>query len=100
MDKKVEKWKAITDQWRESGQTQKEFCRNHEIKLSTLHYWMKRVKNSMTSESPNRDLVHIEPKGRMASSNDIVIEIDRRFRIMVPDRISSERLQAVLAAFR
>jgi hypothetical protein len=72
MDAKIEQWQEVISQWRESGQTQKDFCRTRDIKLSTLHYWMKR------------------------GSTEIIIEIDRRFRILVPDGFSSARLRDVL----
>ncbi len=37
MENKIEHWKKIADQWRQSGKTQKEFCIEHEIKFTTIH---------------------------------------------------------------
>jgi hypothetical protein len=51
MDAKIEQWQEVISQWRESGQTQKDFCRTRDIKLSTLHYWMKRVKKTSTAQA-------------------------------------------------
>ena len=33
---------SLVAQWRESGQTQKDFCIFHGIKVCTLGYWIKR----------------------------------------------------------
>lgn len=33
---------SLVAQWRESGQTQKDFCSFHGIKVCTLGYWIKR----------------------------------------------------------
>jgi transposase-like protein len=99
MDAKIEQWQEVISQWRESGQTQKEFCRTRDIKLSTLHYWMKRVKKASGGEAALPELVRITPPATSGTSTEIIIEIDRRFRILVPDGISSARLRETLAAF-
>jgi hypothetical protein len=39
------------------------------------------------------------PPATSGGSTEIIIEIDRRFRILVPDGFSSARLRDVLAAF-
>jgi DNA-binding transcriptional regulator YiaG len=61
MDTKIEQWQEIISRWRESGQTQKDFCRTRDIKLSTLHYWMKRVKKTSTAQAALPGLVRIAP---------------------------------------
>jgi hypothetical protein len=99
MDAKIEQWQEVISQWRESGQTQKDFCRTRDIKLSTLHYWMKRVKKTSTAQAALPGLVRIAPPVTSCGSTEIIIEIDRRFRILVPDGFSSARLRDVLAAF-
>jgi hypothetical protein len=99
MDAKIEQWQEVISQWRESGQTQKDFCRTRDIKLSTLHYWMKRVKKTSTAQAALPGLVRIAPPATSGGSTEIIIEIDRRFRILVPAGFSSARLRDVLAAF-
>ena len=41
-ESKRNKMLSLVAQWRESGQTQKDFCFSHEIKACTLSYWIKR----------------------------------------------------------
>lgn len=42
LESKREKMLSLVAQWRESGQTQKDFCSFHGIKVCTLSYWVKR----------------------------------------------------------
>jgi hypothetical protein len=76
MDAKIEQWQEVISQWRESGQTQKDFCRTRDIKLSTLHYWMKRVKKTSTAQAALPGLVRIAPPATSGGSTEIIIEID------------------------
>lgn len=41
-ESKRDKMLSVVAQWRESGQTQKDFCSFHGIKVCTLGYWVKR----------------------------------------------------------
>ena len=36
---------GIIEQWKASGLTQKGFCQEHHLSLSTLQYWNKRYRN-------------------------------------------------------
>ena len=36
---------AIVEKWQESGNTQKQFCREQEIPTARFYYWLKRYKN-------------------------------------------------------
>ena len=33
---------ALVEQWQDSGQSRKDFCQLHDIKVSTLSYWIKK----------------------------------------------------------
>jgi len=41
----------LVEQWRESGMTQKDFAESHEVKLSTLRYWIRKRRDEMSSGS-------------------------------------------------
>jgi beta-lactamase class D len=43
---KTEQMFALVDQWKASGKTQTEFCRDHNIKSGTLGYWVGKKKRS------------------------------------------------------
>jgi len=42
---KLEKWQLIINECKSSTLTQTAFCQREGIKLSTLHYWIRVVKN-------------------------------------------------------
>src|SRR5699024_11319588 len=57
LKKKRIEWKAIYEAWKESGQSVAEWCRNHEIKVHQMYYWVKEF------EQNNRDAeLSDEPK--------------------------------------
>jgi hypothetical protein len=57
------------------------------------------VKKTSTAQAALPGLVRIAPPATSGGSTEIIIEIDRRFRILVPAGFSSARLRDVLAAF-
>ena len=46
---KAERMYVLVDQWKESGKTQKVFCREHDVKLGTFAWWVARKKRSEAS---------------------------------------------------
>ena len=97
MNSKFEHWKQVTEQWRQSGQTQKEFCKEHEIKFTTLTYWLGKIKKAERSDSPVKDLVCISMPASLDTTPGIILEIDNRYRITLPSEFSTESLKQILA---
>ena len=56
LESKREKMFSLVAQWRESGQTQKDFCFFQGIKVCTLGYWIKR-----SSEQSQGGFTEIRP---------------------------------------
>ena len=69
---KAQHWQSIIDQWRASGLTQRQFCSNNNVKLSSLSYWLKKLRQpeseqkssgfipvSVLSDSANRIELHL-----------------------------------------
>ena len=96
MENKIEHWKKIADQWRQSGKTQKEFCIEHEIKFTTFTYWMGRVKKEEMDSSQVKNLVCISMPSSRVTEEDIILEIDRRYRIKLPQGFDSDTLRQIL----
>lgn len=53
----TDQWQAIIQQYKQSGQTQSEFCAAQSLALSTFHRWYQRLG---TSSQPD-DVAHEEP---------------------------------------
>ena len=46
-EEKREEMLTIVEQWQESGMTQKDYAREHDIKLSKLRYWIRKHREEM-----------------------------------------------------
>ena len=49
-EEKRNEMSLIVEQWQESGMTQKEYARDHGIKLSTLRYWIHKSREELTPD--------------------------------------------------
>ena len=49
---KREHWQTMVKQWKNSGLSQSQFCKQSEIKLATLSYWKKRLSPNSTTSKP------------------------------------------------
>lgn len=45
---KTQHWQNIIDQWHASGLTQRQFCAEHNIKISSFGYWSKKLRQSQS----------------------------------------------------
>lgn len=43
-------WHALIESWQSSGLTQTAFCQQHQLKLPTFRYWVKRCRSHLKSE--------------------------------------------------
>lgn len=57
-EEKRKRMLSLVEQWRSSGQNQKEFCSFHGIKVCTLGYWI----NISKEENTSGDFVELLPK--------------------------------------
>ena len=44
----IEHWKTVIAEYQSSDLTQKVFCQQRNIKIHTLHYWLKKLRESET----------------------------------------------------
>jgi len=49
-EEKREEMLTLVEQWQQSGMTQKEYAREHDIKLSKLRYWIRKHREELTSD--------------------------------------------------
>jgi hypothetical protein len=60
-------WQKHITAWRQSGQSQKDYCRTQKLKISTLGYWQTRL-------SREKGFIEIPIKIESQSTIDIVIK--------------------------
>ena len=66
-----EDWKKVFGKWRESGSSQRGFCRQEGISFSTFTYWLKKIDGQRSGNSLVR--VHDSTKDVIKKDEKIVI---------------------------
>lgn len=59
LTKKEERMFGLVEKWRASGELQADFCRQHDISVSTLSYWVTR-KNKAAQTPAQRGFVQVD----------------------------------------
>ncbi len=78
---KTQRMFALIDQWRASGKRRDEFCRQHQIKVSTFSYWVTR-KNRADRELPG-GFVRIESAGSSTSPDHVELIYPNGVRLRI-----------------
>jgi len=78
---KAQRMFALIDQWRASGQRRDEFCRQHQIKVSTFSYWVTR-KNRADKDNPG-GFIRIETSGSSPSQDLVEIIYPNGVRLRI-----------------
>ena len=94
-------WKQHIDSWQETGLTQAEYCRQHNLKHHQLVYWKKRFLKTATEVSfvPLKldDLLDISTPPTQAS---LSLVINHHFRIEIRAGFDAQLLRQVIVALR
>lgn len=56
-EEKILFWSQRIQKFRSSGQTCREWCREQQITVSTMSYWIRKLKNDSSADSQEMDLV-------------------------------------------
>ena len=86
-------WQEHIERWRNSGMTQKDYCRQNGLKWSTFHYWKQRLREK--SSSLNIVQVSLGPLGSNNSVQDwhgLVLLIGDRYKVQVGDEFNPAAL--------
>ena len=90
-------WTGQVQQWRESGLTQREFCKREGISIERLGAWKRRLDHENRSES---SIVAVPPKivssALFTSRPALGLLVDERYRVEIPDAFSPSTLEAIL----
>jgi len=68
----------------QSGLTQEQFCKNHQISIATFGYWRKKYIQSKQPSSPN-EFVPIRIKNTIPSKHSIEIELPNQIVLRCQD---------------
>ncbi len=95
-------WKQHIDSWQQTGLTQAEYCRRHNLKHHQLVYWKKRFLKTETDVSfvplKLEDLLDIPSSGPEHASLTLVI--DNQFKIEIRAGFDPQLLQQLIFSLR
>jgi len=60
-EEKQQQMFEFVEQWNDSGISQKEFSQNHNLKISTFGYWVKRHKEAIENKGVMDSFVELAP---------------------------------------
>ncbi len=94
-------WKQHIESWQETGLTQIEYCRRHNLKHHQLVYWKKRFLKTETAISfaalKLDDLLDI---GRQPQRASLCLVINDSFKIEITSGFDAQLLRQVIFALR
>ena len=94
-------WKQHIDSWQQTGLTQAEYCRRHNLKHHQLVYWKKRFLNTETGVTfvplKLEDLLDI-PSGPEHASLTLVV--DHQFKIEIRAGFDPQLLRQLIFSLR
>ena len=101
LEQKRSFWKQHIDSWQQTGLTQTEYCRRHNLKHHQLVYWRKRFLKTETDVSfvplQLEDLLDLPTGQRQAP---LVLVINDQFKIEIRAGFDAHLLQQLIFALR
>ncbi len=94
-EERAEFWKAHLQQWSGTGLSQREYCRQNDLRPNRFTYWkIKFAKKNMPVELVQVPLpVRFTPKG-------LRLNIGKGLQIEIPDDFSTDTLERVLMTLK
>ena len=101
LEQKRTYWKQHIDSWQETGLSQSEYCRRHNLKHHQLVYWKKRFLKTETEVSfvplKLEDLLDIPPRQDQAS---LTLVINNQFKVDIRAGFDVQLLRQLIFALR
>ena len=89
---------AMITLWKQSGQSQKQFCLQNNIAYHIFHYWYKRYRNEQSNSSePAFIPLNVKPSFSDATCANIEVVLADGKRILFHQPVSTDFLKAVIS---
>ena len=101
LEQKRSYWKQHIDSWQETGLTQTEYCRQHNLKHHQLVYWKKRFLK--TEKNVSFVSVKLEELLEMPARQDqasLILVINNQFKIEIRAGFDTQLLRQLIFALR
>jgi len=95
MKTKKDIWIQRFRDWEESGLRRAEYCRRHQIPVSTFDFWRQKIRKE-TVDSSERHLVKLPVLIKPSEPSFFTIEYPTGHKIKVPECYTSESLKRLI----
>lgn len=89
-------WERRIAQWERSGRTQREFCREHRIALSTFQWWRARLKRGTPLATASFLPLALDP----ADAGGVEVTLRSNIRVRVQGAAATRLVDALIARLR
>ena len=93
-EEKILFWSERVQEFYSSGQTCRTWCQEHQVPVSTMSYWIRKLKMPTEQELRRKELVSSQP------SSSIHIFLNDSIRIEICPSCPSELLSAIIKELR
>ena len=101
LEQKRSFWKQHIDSWQQTGLTQTEYCRQHNLKHHQLVYWRKRLPKTETDVSfvplKLEDLLDLPAPQQQAA---LTLVVNNQFKIEIRAGFDAQLLRQLIFALR
>lgn len=95
-DKKITLWSERIHEFQSSGQTCKTWCQEHHVPVSTMNYWMRKLKT--LDEQSDTDMIFAKmPTEKEISTNETLNTCLSPIRIFITNSIRIEVMSECLS---
>lgn len=89
-------WKAHLDKWEESGLSQSEYCRRHDLSRHRFSYWKARIR----PQNLPVELAQVPSGALNVGPSVLKLNLPQGVQVEIPDNFSQETLERVLVTLR
>jgi len=101
LEQKRTYWKQHIEGWKQTGLTQSEYCRRHNLKHHQLVYWKKRLLKTETDVSfVQLDLKDLLDRPSEQDQASLCLVIDNHFKVEIRAGFDAQLLRQLIFALR
>jgi hypothetical protein len=87
-------WQAHVEAWKASGLSQRRYCEERGVSLSTFQWWRRRLRKP-ESERSTSPMVRVPVTAPAPGASELVVEMNR-FRVRIRGTVNREQLEGLL----
>ena len=94
-----QEWQKYISQWKESHLSQRVFCQENALRLSTFGYWMRKLREAEKPMEASSSLVRISipsKNEKPETASQIILQTPNHYRIELSTPVDCESLKAIL----